>query len=258
MVQPRTRLAIARSSFARNRHDVTACNTSGSIHVASTNQAAPSLRKLSTPYLAGSRRGPYATRICQMSAMKTTTFPDLHGSQLFDIVDGRSWLDAIGLRYIRFYTAFGIEIGNKTVLGTIISEVTGIPMEVLNYSKRPDEYSVSERMAWASCRSTSRIEDRAYCLMGLFGVYMPLLCGEGEYAFQQLQKEIIGLTNQTSCVRLLVVDSRPLAIETFASRDEPYCAILSRTWSSSEVSFQDILLRKTPHRNGYQKIKNLL
>jgi len=66
----------------------------------------------------------------------------------------------------------------------------------------------------------------------------------------------MGLTNQTSGLRLLNVDSRPLAIETFASQDEPDYAILSHTWSSNEVSFQDILLGKAQHKKGYQKIKN--
>jgi hypothetical protein len=111
-------------------------------------------------------------------------------------------------------------------------------------------------MTWASRRFTARIEDRAYCLMGLFGINMPLLYGEGGYAFQRLQKEIMGLTNQASGLRLLVVDSRPLAIETFTSQNEPDYAILSHTWSTSEVSFQDILLGKAPDRKGYQKIKN--
>jgi hypothetical protein len=137
-----------------------------------------------------------------------------------------------------------------------IHEITGIPTEVLNCSKQPDEYSVSERMTWASGRSTRRIEDQAYCLMGLFGINMLLLYGEGESAFQRLQKEIMGLTNQSSGLRLLVVDSRPLAIETFASQDEPVYAILSHTWSINEVSFQDVLLGKAPDRKGYQKIKN--
>lgn len=38
---------------------------------------------------------------------------------------------------------------------------------------------------------TTRIEDRAYCLLGLFDVNMPLLYGEGEKAFIRLQEEIV-------------------------------------------------------------------
>ncbi|KAF2430607.1 hypothetical protein EJ08DRAFT_715248 [Tothia fuscella] len=46
-------------------------------------------------------------------------------------------------------------------------------------------------MCWASNRNTTRREDLAYCLMGLFDVNMPLLYGEGEKAFIRLQEEIV-------------------------------------------------------------------
>jgi hypothetical protein len=46
-------------------------------------------------------------------------------------------------------------------------------------------------MFWASRRQTTRIEDEAYCLLGLFGVNMPLLYGEGREAYRRLQEEIL-------------------------------------------------------------------
>ena len=46
-------------------------------------------------------------------------------------------------------------------------------------------------MSWASERSTTRIEDSAYSLMGLFNVFMPMLYGEGDRAFLRLQEEIM-------------------------------------------------------------------
>ncbi|KAE9966843.1 hypothetical protein EG328_008597 [Venturia inaequalis] len=51
------------------------------------------------------------------------------------------------------------------------------------------EFSIAQRMSWASQRQTTRKEDTAYCLMGLFDVNMPLLYGEGERAFERLQEE---------------------------------------------------------------------
>lgn len=169
----------------------------------------------------------------------------------------RGWTlqELIAPRQLVFFTHAGTRIGTKTGLATIISEVTGIPGEVLTNLKRPDEYSVAERMAWASRRSTTLTEDKAYCLMGLFGINMPPLYGEGDLAFQRLQKEIMSLTNQASGLRLLVVDSSPLMIETFANHDEPDYTILSHTWKTDEVSFQDILVGKAPGRRGYDKIK---
>jgi hypothetical protein len=46
-------------------------------------------------------------------------------------------------------------------------------------------------MSWAAKRQTTRIEDEAYSLMGIFSVNMPLLYGEGRAAFVRLQEEII-------------------------------------------------------------------
>jgi len=51
--------------------------------------------------------------------------------------------------------------------------------------------NVAQRMSWASERKTTRVEDEAYCLMGIFGVHMPLIYGEGENAFIRLQLEIM-------------------------------------------------------------------
>jgi hypothetical protein len=46
-------------------------------------------------------------------------------------------------------------------------------------------------MCWASRRQTTREEDIAYCLLGIFDVNMPLLYGEGKKAFFRLQLEIM-------------------------------------------------------------------
>ena len=53
-------------------------------------------------------------------------------------------------------------------------------------------------MSWASKRKTTRLEDGTYCLMGLFGVSMPMLYGEGHRAFRRLQEEIIRNSNDHS------------------------------------------------------------
>ena len=64
-------------------------------------------------------------------------------------------------------------------------------MDVLHDHKLLHTKSVARRMSWASKRETSRMEDTAYCLMGIFSVNMPLLYGEGERAFIRLQEEIM-------------------------------------------------------------------
>jgi hypothetical protein len=57
-----------------------------------------------------------------------------------------------------------------------------------------NSFSVAERMSWAATRKTTRIEDMAYCLLGIFGVNMPLIYGEGIKAFLRLQEEIIKIS----------------------------------------------------------------
>jgi hypothetical protein len=50
-------------------------------------------------------------------------------------------------------------------------------------------------MSWAAHRKTTRLEDQAYCLLGIFGVNMPLLYGEGSKAFLRLQEEILKVSD---------------------------------------------------------------
>ncbi|KAI0184200.1 heterokaryon incompatibility protein-domain-containing protein [Xylaria flabelliformis] len=62
----------------------------------------------------------------------------------------------------------------------------------------PRDWSIAQRMSWASRRQTTRVEDVAYCLLGIFDVHMPLLYGEGERAFIRLQEEIIRVSEDRS------------------------------------------------------------
>jgi hypothetical protein len=91
---------------------------------------------------------------------------------------------------VEFYSADWVEIGTKLSLHEQITEITGIDEGVL-CGADPLRRNVAVRMSWASRRKTSRIEDQAYCLMGLFRVNMPLLYGEGTRAFIRLQEEIM-------------------------------------------------------------------
>jgi hypothetical protein len=72
-----------------------------------------------------------------------------------------------------------------------ISEITRIDKRVLENSNHLDKFNVATRLSWAAGRKTTRKEDEAYCLMGIFGVNMPLLYGEGHRAFYRLQEEIL-------------------------------------------------------------------
>ncbi len=88
-----------------------------------------------------------------------------------------------------FLASDWVEIGTKKSLHSTVSRVTGISESVLDEVSCA-RYSVAQMMSWAAGRRTTRSEDRAYCLMGLFDINMPLLYGEGRKAFTRLQHEI--------------------------------------------------------------------
>ncbi|RYP63503.1 hypothetical protein DL771_009248 [Monosporascus sp. 5C6A] len=87
------------------------------------------------------------------------------------------------------------EMGNKTNLQQIVSDCTGIPGSILSGEDDLATFSIAQRMSWAAQRETSRIEDRAYYLMGIFGVNMPLIYGERDNAFIRLQEEIMRISD---------------------------------------------------------------
>jgi len=53
-------------------------------------------------------------------------------------------------------------------------------------------------MSWAARRQTTRTEDLAYCLLGLFDIHMPAVYGKGGDAFLRLQQEIIRTSGDES------------------------------------------------------------
>jgi len=104
----------------------------------------------------------------------------------------RGWTlqELIAPSEIVFYDSGWVEIGTKSSLSETLSRVTGIDIQLF-VDANCDDYSIAQRMSWASKRNTTRLEDEAYCLMGIFGVNMPLLYGEGRKAFFRLQEEIM-------------------------------------------------------------------
>ncbi|KAK4209898.1 hypothetical protein QBC37DRAFT_429614 [Rhypophila decipiens] len=104
----------------------------------------------------------------------------------------RGWTlqELIAPPMVEFYAHDWQEIGTKFSLRKIISKVTGIDVRILEGAD-PSTCHVAERMSWAANRQTTRVEDAAYCLLGIFKVHMPLIYGEGQRAFFRLQDEIL-------------------------------------------------------------------
>ncbi|KAI1391403.1 heterokaryon incompatibility protein-domain-containing protein [Hypoxylon trugodes] len=125
----------------------------------------------------------------------------------------RGWTlqELLAPKRLGFYNSDWYQFTSRTNSSAEISAVTGINeifldrwaptnnevlemMEVNNDSKVRrllSTASIAERMSWASERVTTREEDIAYCLLGIFSINMPLLYGEGTRAFRRLQEEII-------------------------------------------------------------------
>ncbi|KAK4620010.1 hypothetical protein CLAFUW4_11101 [Fulvia fulva] len=83
------------------------------------------------------------------------------------------------------------EIGSKHGMANDIATLANIPPRVLKVRGRYRHYTVAQKLSWAAGRATTKPEDRAYSLLGLFHINMPLLYGEGTSAFQRLQIEIL-------------------------------------------------------------------
>ncbi|KAE9375826.1 HET-domain-containing protein [Stipitochalara longipes BDJ] len=89
-------------------------------------------------------------------------------------------------------------IGQKTSLVAEISTLTGIDKDVLLDSNRLKNIAVARKMSWAANRITTRVEDNAYCLIGIFDINMSMIYGEGHKAFYRLQEQIVRETNDLS------------------------------------------------------------
>ncbi|KAH8807235.1 heterokaryon incompatibility protein-domain-containing protein [Xylogone sp. PMI_703] len=97
-----------------------------------------------------------------------------------------------------FYSTSWQPLGTREELGQLISSITEINESYLSGKADFRGASIAERMRWASKRNTTRIEDRAYCLLGIFGVNIPLIYGEGTKAFIRLQEEILKWSDDQS------------------------------------------------------------
>jgi len=111
----------------------------------------------------------------------------------------RGWTlqELVAPRNLLFHDKDWSYLGNKVKLASEVSGVTGIAPEHLVWPDGADcpppwaHTSLAERMSWLSRRETGRVEDMAYCMLGIFGINMSLLYGEGWNAYFRLQEELI-------------------------------------------------------------------
>jgi hypothetical protein len=112
----------------------------------------------------------------------------------------RGWTlqELLAPRDVTFFDAQWRPFGTKADTAREIARITGIRRRFLVGMEPLENASVAMRMSWAARRTTTKREDMAYCLLGLFDVHIPPLYGEGEKAFMRLQLEIIKKSSDES------------------------------------------------------------
>ena len=112
----------------------------------------------------------------------------------------RGWTlqEMVAPRTVQFFNKDWHPIGDKARLAAKLKDITGVPQHILLRGLAGNRPCVAQIISWASERTTTRVEDRAYSLMGLLDVNMPMLYGEGQKAFHRLQLEIIRSSNDQS------------------------------------------------------------
>ena len=112
----------------------------------------------------------------------------------------RGWTlqEMIAPRDLQFFNKDWYPIGDKRTLSPILEDITQVPRHIPEEGLSSNRPCVAQIMSWAADRTTTRVEDRAYSLMGLLDVNMPMLYGEGKKACHRLQLEIIRTSNDQS------------------------------------------------------------
>ena len=135
----------------------------------------------------------------------------------------RGWTlqELIAPRNMKFYDSKWICRGTKAELSAVLAFVTRIDQKFLCDNSALFSLPVATRMSWAARRQTTREEDMAYCLLGIFNINIPAIYGEGTKAFIRLQEEIARQTNDLTLFAWKQLDTVQLYRGIFArSPDE--------------------------------------
>ncbi|KAI8631008.1 vegetative incompatibility protein HET-E-1 [Xylariaceae sp. FL1651] len=135
----------------------------------------------------------------------------------------RSWTlqELIAPSSVEFFERNGQRLGDKKSLEQLLHDTTRISIGAFRGCPLSG-FSVDERMSWSSGRHAKRPEDKAYSLLGIFDIYMPLIYGEGEgKALSRLRREIDQQSGKP------VVDKLPIAagatFDSHAEEHNPTC-----------------------------------
>jgi hypothetical protein len=166
----------------------------------------------------------------------------------------RGWTlqELIAPSNVDFYSKDWVKLGSKLELCLEISKITKIGHDILNFGNI-QTVSVASKMSWAAHRNTTRVEDMAYCLLGIFDINMALLYGEGKKAFLRLQEEIMKVSKDQS---LFTWTRSPLpGPMDLNPRPEDEGAIAAGIWCQRKLNHGDDMLFE---RTGIPSLTGLL
>jgi hypothetical protein len=225
--------AIARcDSFAYLWAD-TAC-----IEKTSSTELSEAINSMFRYYKRSERCYAYLDDVIAREATDVMAFATSFGQSLW-FTRGWTLQELLAPDSVIFFDVTWLGLGTKRDLAPAISLITGIDARF--FSETPLEYaSISERMSWISNRVTTRLEDIAYCMIGIFNINMPLLYGEGPKAFVRLQEELIKINNDQTVFAwdYLPTYSDGLTTDTgeFPSLRLQYLSDVEPDWSSQSRS----------------------
>jgi hypothetical protein len=136
-----------------------------------------------------------AAAICYAYLSDVNDLSNLEQSRWFT----RGWTlqELLAPKDVLFYSSNWTLLGSKLKISDELSRITNVDTEIL-ITGIFSHIGMAVRLSWAATRQTTRTEDMAYCLMGIVGVNMPLLYGEGKRSFIRLQEEILKTSDDYS------------------------------------------------------------
>ncbi|KAH9908530.1 HET-domain-containing protein [Xylariomycetidae sp. FL2044] len=128
--------------------------------------------------------------------------------RIFQSLDGqtpsewfsRGWTlqELLAPREMRFYDMNWNFMGTKTQLAHEIQAITGIDVQYLTGGRDFRQACIATKMSWMAGRKTTREEDVAYGMLGLFNTTMNTQYGEGMKAFMRLQTQLVSTVTDES------------------------------------------------------------
>ncbi|KAI0469031.1 vegetative incompatibility protein HET-E-1 [Xylaria cf. heliscus] len=150
----------------------------------------------------------------------------------------RGWTlqELIAPSSVEFFSSDGQRLGDKNSLEREIHEITRIPIHVLRGASL-SVFGVEERISWSHNRRTTRPEDKAYSLLGILGIHMSLIYGEGEdEAFGRLRSIISARTSSTTMLLAKLPVANGASFDSHAEEHNPVCLPNTRTDLLREIT----------------------